>query len=174
MRMKNRQDAGIDNVFFLEKSCRKMYTIFSAVQHQQRKSDVMTSFGLTACSADLPIYYFAASNISKRRSPVWLHCMPATILLLFLQLESARCAYLFHGTCMTCTRRQNFQSVDFAIKKFSLSAALSFESRISHSTLEDNFFNQREHFKFKFTTLKHKNTTADVLYWSFWLVSCID
>jgi hypothetical protein len=31
-----------------------MYTIFSAVQRQQRKSDVMTSFGLTACSA---IYY---------------------------------------------------------------------------------------------------------------------
>jgi hypothetical protein len=31
-----------------------MYTIFSAVQRQLRKSDVMTSFGLTACSA---IYY---------------------------------------------------------------------------------------------------------------------
>jgi hypothetical protein len=47
-------DTGIDNVFFLEKSCRKMYTIFSAVQRQERKSDVMTSFGLTACSA---VYY---------------------------------------------------------------------------------------------------------------------
>jgi hypothetical protein len=47
-------DAGIDNVFFLEESCRKMYTIFSAVQRQQRKSDVMTSLGLTACSA---VYY---------------------------------------------------------------------------------------------------------------------
>jgi hypothetical protein len=46
--MKNLQDAGIDNVFFLEKSCRKMYTIFSAVQRQQRKSDVMTPFGLGA------------------------------------------------------------------------------------------------------------------------------
>jgi hypothetical protein len=43
----NLEDTGIDNVFFLEKSCRKMYTIFSAVQRQQRKSDVMTSFGLT-------------------------------------------------------------------------------------------------------------------------------
>jgi hypothetical protein len=43
MRMKNLQDAGIDNVFFL-----------SAVLHQQRKSDVMTYFGLTACSA---VYY---------------------------------------------------------------------------------------------------------------------
>jgi hypothetical protein len=31
-----------------------MYTIFFAVQRQQRKSDVMTSFGLTACSA---VYY---------------------------------------------------------------------------------------------------------------------
>jgi hypothetical protein len=48
------QDTGIDNVFFLEISCRKMYTIFSAVQRQQRKSDVMTSFGLAACSA---VYY---------------------------------------------------------------------------------------------------------------------
>jgi hypothetical protein len=48
------QDTGIDNVFFLEKSCRKMNTIFSAVQRQQRKSDVMTSFDLTACSA---VYY---------------------------------------------------------------------------------------------------------------------
>jgi hypothetical protein len=38
-------------VLFLEKSCGKMYTIFSAVQRQQRKSDVMTYFGLTARSA---------------------------------------------------------------------------------------------------------------------------
>jgi hypothetical protein len=51
---KNLQDTGIDDVFFLEKYCRKMYTIFSAVQRQQRKSDVMMSFGLTACSA---VYY---------------------------------------------------------------------------------------------------------------------
>jgi hypothetical protein len=29
--MKNLQDAGIDNVFFWIKSCRKMYAIFSAV-----------------------------------------------------------------------------------------------------------------------------------------------
>jgi hypothetical protein len=34
--------------------------IFSAVQRQQRKSDVMTSFGLTACSA---VYYHAGSSI---------------------------------------------------------------------------------------------------------------
>jgi hypothetical protein len=53
-RTKNLQDTGIDSVFFLEKSCRKMYTIFSAVQRQQRKSYVMTYFGLTACSA---VYY---------------------------------------------------------------------------------------------------------------------
>jgi hypothetical protein len=53
-RTKNLQDTAIDNVFFLEKSCKKMYAIFSAVQRQQRKSDVMTSFGLTACSA---VYY---------------------------------------------------------------------------------------------------------------------
>jgi hypothetical protein len=51
---KNLHDTGIDNVLFLEKSCRKMYAIFSAVQCQQRKSGVMTSFGLTACSA---VYY---------------------------------------------------------------------------------------------------------------------
>jgi hypothetical protein len=48
------QDTVIDNVFFLEKSCTKMYAIFSAVQRQQRKSDVMTYFGLAACSA---VYY---------------------------------------------------------------------------------------------------------------------
>jgi hypothetical protein len=53
-RTKNLQDTGIDKVFFLEKSRRKMYTIYSAVQRQQRKSDVMTSFGLAACSA---VYY---------------------------------------------------------------------------------------------------------------------
>jgi hypothetical protein len=57
--MKNLQDTGIDNVFFLEKSCRKMYTIFSTVQRQQRKSDVMTSFGLTA------VYYHAGSSLEK-------------------------------------------------------------------------------------------------------------
>jgi hypothetical protein len=61
-RTKNLQDAGIDNVFFLEKSCRKMYTIFSAVQRQQRKSDVMTSFVLTACSA---VYYQVTHWIVK-------------------------------------------------------------------------------------------------------------
>jgi hypothetical protein len=33
-----------------------MYTIFSAVQRQQRKSDVMTSFGLTACSAVYSVF----------------------------------------------------------------------------------------------------------------------
>jgi hypothetical protein len=37
-----------------------MYTIFSAVQGQQRKSDVMTSFGLTVCSA---VYYHAGSSL---------------------------------------------------------------------------------------------------------------
>jgi hypothetical protein len=42
-RTKNLQDTGIDNVLFLEKSCRKMYTIFSEVQRQQRKSDVDVS-----------------------------------------------------------------------------------------------------------------------------------
>jgi hypothetical protein len=46
-RTKNLQDTGIA-------SCRKMYTIFSAVQRQRGKSDVMTSFGLTACNA---VYY---------------------------------------------------------------------------------------------------------------------
>jgi hypothetical protein len=53
-RTKNLQDTGIDDVFFLEKSCRKMYTIFSAVQRQQRKSDITTSFGLTAVYYQVP------------------------------------------------------------------------------------------------------------------------
>jgi hypothetical protein len=66
MRMKNLQYAGIDNVFVSEKSCRKMYTIFSAVQRQQRKSDVMTSFGLTACSA---VYYHAGSSLAAPAAP---------------------------------------------------------------------------------------------------------
>jgi uncharacterized membrane protein YhfC len=57
-RSKNLQDAGMDNVFFLEKSCRKMYTIFSAVQRQQRKS-------LTACSA---VYYQVAHSLIHGRS----------------------------------------------------------------------------------------------------------
>jgi hypothetical protein len=59
-RLKNLVDTGIDNVLFLEKSCAKMYTIFSAVQRQQRKSDVMTTFGLTVCSA---VYYHAGSSL---------------------------------------------------------------------------------------------------------------
>jgi hypothetical protein len=46
--------------FLLDKSCRKMYTIFSAVLRQQRKSDVMTSFGLSARSV---IYYKAGSPL---------------------------------------------------------------------------------------------------------------
>jgi hypothetical protein len=37
-----------------------MYTIFSVVHRQRRKSDVMTSFGLTACSA---VYYHAGSSL---------------------------------------------------------------------------------------------------------------
>jgi hypothetical protein len=60
--MKNLQDISIDNVFFLEKSCRKMNTIFSAVQRQQRKSDVMMFFDLTACSA---IYYHTGSSLAE-------------------------------------------------------------------------------------------------------------
>jgi hypothetical protein len=51
-RTKNLQDTGIDNVFLLEKSCRKkMYTIFSAVQRQQEKwrHDVFWSHRLQRC-----------------------------------------------------------------------------------------------------------------------------
>jgi hypothetical protein len=56
--MKNLQDAGIDDVFLLEKSRRKM----TAVERRQlRKSDVMMSFGLTACSA---VYYHACSSLA--------------------------------------------------------------------------------------------------------------
>jgi hypothetical protein len=40
--------------FLLDKSCRKMYTIFSTVLRQLMKSDVMTSSGLSARSA---VYY---------------------------------------------------------------------------------------------------------------------
>jgi hypothetical protein len=60
--MKYMQDTGIDNVFLLEKYRRKMYKIFSAVQRQQRKSDVNTSFSLTACSA---VYYHADSSLEE-------------------------------------------------------------------------------------------------------------
>jgi hypothetical protein len=42
------------------KSCRKIYTIFYAVLRQQTKSDVMTSFGHSACSA---VYYQAGSPL---------------------------------------------------------------------------------------------------------------
>jgi hypothetical protein len=45
--------------FLFDKSCRKMYTIFSAVLRQQRKSDVMTSFGQSARST---VYYTASSH----------------------------------------------------------------------------------------------------------------
>jgi hypothetical protein len=61
-RAKNLQAAGIDNVLFLEKSCRKMYTIFSAVQRQQRKSDVMMYFGHSARSA---VYRLTEDNLRK-------------------------------------------------------------------------------------------------------------
>jgi hypothetical protein len=71
MHMKNLQDAGIDHVFFLEKSCRKMYTIFSAVQRQLRKSDVMTSFGLAACSA---VYYHAGSSLIEYSRQLCICC----------------------------------------------------------------------------------------------------
>jgi hypothetical protein len=47
----------------LDKSSRKMYTIFSAVLRQQRKSDVMTSFGHSARSA---VYYQADSLFTSR------------------------------------------------------------------------------------------------------------
>jgi hypothetical protein len=89
--MKNMQVAGIDNVFFLEKSCRKMYTIFSAVQHQQRKSDVITYFGLTACSA---VYYHAGSSLflSLRILPVASNPgLMAHYSLTTRQLEIRRC-----------------------------------------------------------------------------------
>jgi hypothetical protein len=75
MRMKNLQDASIDNALFLEKSCRKMYTIFSAVQRQQRKSDVMTSLDLTACSA---VYYHAEFRPHRDRATM-LFCWTCAI-----------------------------------------------------------------------------------------------
>jgi hypothetical protein len=53
--MKNLQDARIDNVLFWINPVEK-----SAVLCQQRKSDVLTSFGLAACSA---IYYKAGSPL---------------------------------------------------------------------------------------------------------------
>jgi hypothetical protein len=73
--MKNLPDTGIDNVFFLEKSCGKMYTIFSAVQRQHRKSDVMTSFCLTACSA---VYYHAGSSLEESNIPQWIYWLGKT------------------------------------------------------------------------------------------------
>jgi hypothetical protein len=56
---------------------RKMYTIFSAVQRQQRKSDVMTSFGLTTCSA---IYYHAGSSL-KGLSQFWVQYWTSSFIL---------------------------------------------------------------------------------------------
>jgi hypothetical protein len=46
--------------FLFDKSCRKMYTIVSAVLCQQRKSDVMTSFGhsLAAPSIIKQVLYY--------------------------------------------------------------------------------------------------------------------
>jgi hypothetical protein len=44
------QDAGIDNVFFWINPV-EIYTIFSAVLHEQSKSDIMMSFGHPARSA---------------------------------------------------------------------------------------------------------------------------
>jgi hypothetical protein len=41
--------------FLLDKSCRKMHTIFSAVLRQLRKSDVMTSIGHSARNSVYPI-----------------------------------------------------------------------------------------------------------------------
>jgi hypothetical protein len=63
--------------FLLDKSCRKMYTIFSAVLRQQRKSEIMTSsFGHTARSA---IYYQAGFPLNRffffsvRQFPTWFY-----------------------------------------------------------------------------------------------------
>jgi hypothetical protein len=60
-----------------------MYTIFSAVQRQQRKSDVITSFGLTACSA---VYYQVPHcRLLIRPKGTWqqtlLHSPPLDIIL---------------------------------------------------------------------------------------------
>jgi hypothetical protein len=61
-RMKNQQDAGYRQCFVLDKSCRKMYTIFSVLLYQQRKSVVMASFGHTGRSA---VYYKAGSPLIR-------------------------------------------------------------------------------------------------------------
>jgi hypothetical protein len=61
--MKNLQDAGRDNVFFWINPVETMYTIFSAVLHQQRKSDVMTHCGRSARSA---VYYEAGSPLANQ------------------------------------------------------------------------------------------------------------
>jgi hypothetical protein len=60
--MKNLQDAGIDNVFFGINPVEKWYAIFSEMLRQQRKSDVMTSFGLSVSSA---VYYEASSPLCQ-------------------------------------------------------------------------------------------------------------
>jgi hypothetical protein len=64
-------DGNYRQCFLLDKSCRKMYPIFSAVLRQQRKSDVMTYFGHTARSA---IYYKAGSTIIIRTEYNIVHC----------------------------------------------------------------------------------------------------
>jgi hypothetical protein len=70
-RTKNLQDAGIDNDFFLEKSCRKIYTVFSTVQRQQRKSDVMTSFGLFWPAAPSIIRFLIAGSSLSDLAYFW-------------------------------------------------------------------------------------------------------
>jgi hypothetical protein len=74
----------LDNRFFwinLDKFCRKMYTIFSTVLRQQRKSDAMMSFGHSARSAS---YYEAGS-------PFWgIHNKRAKFIYEFTAINSSQ------------------------------------------------------------------------------------
>jgi hypothetical protein len=75
-----------------------MYTIFSAVLRQQRKSDVMTSFGDSACSA---VYYKAGFPFFAHAALVMtlaeaIHCVVQSIpgmvsILSILSREQACC-----------------------------------------------------------------------------------
>jgi hypothetical protein len=73
--------------FLLDKSCWKMYTIFSAVLRQQRKSDVMMSFGLRSqrhlLESRVPIEMYLGWPLSLACKLLW---------------------NALHSECVTCVR----------------------------------------------------------------------
>jgi hypothetical protein len=92
-RTKNQQDAGIDNVFFLEKSSRKMYTIFSVVQRQQRKSDLMTFLVSPPAAPSIIRFLIAGSSL-------WPCLFHVNRLLCFSLEYRVHLHYTYIGLCV--------------------------------------------------------------------------